>query len=249
MKTLLSYCLLLLCAVPSFAKKKDTRYFELRIYHCYPGRLDALVERFRDHTTVIFEKHGMENIGYWLPVHNEGNDLYYILAYPSKEARDASWKAFGEDPEWKEVARKSEEGGKIVEKVTSVFLNAASDIPFPIRASKKDPERIFELRTYYSPDGQLPNLQTRFREHTIKIFKKHGMESIGYWTTAEKDAAQPHLVYILAHPSEEAAKTNWDAFRADPQWVKVKADSEKDGKIVDRTESVFLRPLPFSKIK
>ena len=248
MKTLFICSLLFLGSISSFAIKKDTRYFELRIYHCFPGRLDALVERFRGNTTRIFEKHHMENIGYWLPIHNEDNNLYYILAYPSKEARDSSWKAFGADPEWKEVARKSEESGKIVEKVTSVFMNAA-DLPVKIGASEKEPERVFELRTYYPSAGKLSNLLTRFRDHTIRIFKKHDMQSIGYWTTAETGGDQPKLLYILAHAGEEQAKTSWDAFRADPRWIKVKADSEKDGKIVDKTESVFLRPLPFSKIK
>ncbi|MFM2442695.1 MAG: hypothetical protein RL449_1337, partial [Bacteroidota bacterium] len=64
------------------AKKADNRYFEMRIYYCHPGRLDALLERFTNHTTKIFEKHGMTNVGYWVPTNNTENTLYYILAYP-----------------------------------------------------------------------------------------------------------------------------------------------------------------------
>jgi hypothetical protein len=113
----------------SFAKKPDSRYFEMRIYYCHPGRLDALLQRFTNHTTKIFEKHGMTNVGYWIPNNNTENALYYILAYPSQAARDSSWKHFGADPEWKEVAKKSEESGKIVAKVTSIFMNATDFSP------------------------------------------------------------------------------------------------------------------------
>ena len=106
-----------------FAQKQDTRYYEMRVYFCETGRLPNLLTRFRDHTTKIFERHGMTNIGYWTPINNEQNALYYILSYPSKEARDASWKAFGADPEWKKVSEESQRDGKIVAKVVSTFMN------------------------------------------------------------------------------------------------------------------------------
>ena len=250
MRMKLLHCILplLLLHQSSFAQKTDNRYFELRIYYCHPGRLDALIERFTNHTTRIFEKHGMTNIGYWLPVNNTENALYYVLAYPNKEARDASWKAFGADPEWKEVSTKSEESGKIVAKVTSIFMNAA-DISPAIKASQRGADRTFELRTYTCFPGKLPNLLTRFRDHTRKLFEKHGMANIAYWTTAEKDSTQPKLIYMLAHRSEEEGKKSFDAFRNDPVWIAVRDASEKDGKIVEKIESVLLKPLPFSKIK
>jgi hypothetical protein len=232
----------------TFAQKMDTRCFELRIYSCFPGRRDALIQRFKDHTIRIFNKHGMESIGYWLPADSSQNTLYYVLAYPGKIARDSAWNAFHADPEWQEVSRRSEENGKIVEKVTSVFMNLA-DISPAIKASQANVNRRFELRTYYCPPGKLPALLTRFRDHTIKLFRQHDMESIAYWTTAESGGTQPHLVYMLAHPSAEAAASDWAAFRSDPTWIKAKADSEKDGPIVERTESVFLAPLPFSTIR
>ncbi|NBW03013.1 MAG: NIPSNAP family protein, partial [Cytophagia bacterium] len=128
-----------------FSKKPDTRYFELRIYYCHPGRLDALISRFTNHTTKIFERHGMTNVGYWIPNKNDENALYYILAYPNQAARDSSWKQFGRDPEWKEVAKKSEESGKIVAKVTSTFMNATDFSP-KIKASKGSEDRTFEMR-------------------------------------------------------------------------------------------------------
>ena len=98
--------------------------YELRVYHCYEGKLPDLLKRFREHTTKIFEKHGMKNVAYWTPMDEpqKSNTLIYILAHPSREAAAASWKAFSADPEWQSVQKASEANGKIVEKVDSTFM-------------------------------------------------------------------------------------------------------------------------------
>ncbi len=247
MKYLLA-ALLFFCSASLFAQSNDTRYFEMRIYYCIPGRLDALLQRFQNHTTRIFEKHGMENIGYWIPVNNEKNALYYILAFPSKEARQASWAAFIADPEWKEVAAKSEESGKIIESITSVFLKAADILP-KINSASGSQDRLFELRTYTCLPGRYPNIVKRFQDHTVQLFQKHGMDNIAYFTSEETDGAQSKLVYIVAHKDEAAATKSWADFRADPVWIAARDASEKDGKIVEKVESVFMRPTVFSKIR
>lgn len=105
-----------------------SRIFEMRTYHTHPGRLDALNARFRDHTNKLFVKHGMDLVGYWTPV-DKADTLVYILAYPSREAREASWKAFQADPDWKSAREASEKDGKIVDKVESVFLNPTDYSP------------------------------------------------------------------------------------------------------------------------
>ena len=92
----------------------DSRLFELRTYHAMPGKLDNLLARFRNHTTRLFEKHGMTNIGYWMPVQNKDNVLVYLLAYPDRAARDTAWKAFQSDEEWKKVVAESEANGRVV---------------------------------------------------------------------------------------------------------------------------------------
>jgi hypothetical protein len=247
------FLLTLLCAgLFSFAvnaKKTDNRYFEMRIYYCHPGRLDALIQRFTNHTTKIFEKHGMTNVGYWIPTNNTDNALYYILAYPSKADRDSSWKHFSSDPEWKTVSKKSEETGKIVAKVTSVFMNATDFSP-KIKPSGGAIDQVFELRTYSQLPGRNPAILARFKDHTIKLFKQHGMKNIAYFTTIEKDpAVQSKLVYLVSHSSEEEAKSNWSGFGNDPKWKKVAADSEKDGKIIEKIESVYMKPTSFSTIR
>jgi len=108
-------------------------------------------------------------------------------------------------------------------------------------------QRIFEMRTYYACPGRMPAMHTRFRDHTCKLFAKHGMTLVGFWTPA--DAPEDRLVYILAYPDRAAADRSWDAFRNDPVWQKAKADSEKDGPIVARIESVFLNPTDYSPAK
>jgi hypothetical protein len=111
--------------------------------------------------------------------------------------------------------------------------------------------RVFELRTYVCNEGKLENLKARFRDHTIRIFARHGMESIGYWIPQDADkGSKTTLIYVIAHASREQAAKNWAAFRADEEWKKVAADSEKDGKILaSPPSSVFMDPADFSKIK
>ena len=109
--------------------------------------------------------------------------------------------------------------------------------------------RVFELRTYTCYEGKLEALKTRFRDHTIRIFKKHGMESVGYWVPQDGERSKNTLIYILAHPSREAATKNWAEFQADPEWQKVNTESQVNGRIVSKVESTFMDPLDFSQIK
>jgi hypothetical protein len=112
----------------SAAVAKDSRVFELRTYYAEPGKLDALHARFRDHTTRLFQKHGMTIVGYWMP--REAPDrIVYVLAYKSKEAADAAWKGFREDPEWVKARTASEANGRLVTKVESIYMDATDYSP------------------------------------------------------------------------------------------------------------------------
>jgi hypothetical protein len=108
---------------------------------------------------------------------------------------------------------------------------------------------VYELRTYTTLEGRLPALVARFRNHTVRIFQKHGIESVGYWAPADPPKSQNTLYFILQHKSREAATASWAAFWKDPEWLKVQAESEASGKIVDKMESVFMTPTDFSKLK
>jgi hypothetical protein len=119
------------------------------------------------------------------------------------------------------------------------------------KEEKKVDTRVFELRTYYAKPGKMPALHARFKNHTNKLFEKHGMTIIGYWTPADKpkEGEMEKLIYILAFPSRDAAKKSWDGFRSDPDWKKVRDEWEKDGPLVDHVDSVFMNPTDYSPIK
>jgi hypothetical protein len=234
------------------AAAEDTRVFEMRTYWAPTGKLEALHARFRDHTMKLFEKHGMTNIGYWVPLDNSENKLIYFLAYPSRESREKSWKAFLTDPDWQRAQRESEANGKLVEKVESRFLQATDYSP-AIKPAKEG-GRIFELRTYTTTPGNLPALNDRFRDHTMRLFARHGMTNVAYWTPmSDQDGAGRTLVYILAHASKEAAEKSFAAFRDDPDWIAArKASEEKAGgslTIKDGVKSVFMQATDYSPIR
>ena len=105
---------------------------------------------------------------------------------------------------------------------------------------------VFELREYHAAEGKLDDLLARFRNHTITIFKRHGMESVAYWTPTDDPLKGKTLFYILKHPSREAATANWAAFHDDPEWKSVSAASEVNGKLVEKVESTFLKLTDFS---
>jgi hypothetical protein len=117
------------------------------------------------------------------------------------------------------------------------------------QGEKKVDTRVFEMRTYYVNTGKMNALHARFRDHTNKLFVKHGMTLIGYWSPIDAKQAEEKMVYILAYPSKEAADKSWDAFKKDPEWIKAKAASEKDGPLVKKVDSVFLNPTDYSPIK
>ena len=106
---------------------------------------------------------------------------------------------------------------------------------------------IYELRTYHANPGKLPDLQARFRDHTVAIFNRHHMKSVAYWVpTDNKDNV---LIYVLEHESQEEAMKNWAAFNADPEWKEVQKASEVNGKLVDHVDRVFMAPTDFSAMK
>jgi len=233
---------------PSTTTIKNNPFYEMRVYYAAPGKLDDLNARFRNNTMRIFAKHGMVNLGYWVPLDNPENKLIYILSYPSKAARDLSWKAFGADPEWQAVAKASEANGKLVAKVESTFMENTDYSP-AFNTTMKNASLV-ELRTYTASPGNIDNLHDRFRNYTLGLFKKHGMTNIAYFKpTDEKN--KDVLVYLIAHNNKSAAEASWKAFRADEDWVKAKAASEVKGggSLTTKVESVYMAATDYSPIK
>jgi hypothetical protein len=129
---------------------------------------------------------------------------------------------------------------------SGAMLSAMANLPGSAQTAAPGGATVFELRVYHTFEGKLDNLLARFRDHTIGIFKRHGMESVAYWTPTDDPLRGKTLFYILKHPSREAATANWAAFHDDPEWKQVSAASEANGKLVERVESTFLKLTDFS---
>ncbi|PQO40203.1 NIPSNAP family protein [Blastopirellula marina] len=233
-------------AFASIAQAEDETVYELRTYTTNEGKLDDLNKRFREHTVPLFEKHGMTNLGYWIPTDPalKENTLIYVLKHDSPAAAKKSWAAFGADPEWQKAKAASEENGKLVSKATSVYMTETDFSPHNLKNG--DAERLFELRRYTCDPGRLPNLHKRFRDGELDLFTKAGMTHIAYFTPTDTPDT---LIYIVAHKNDEEAAKSWNAFRTDPVWVKMKADSRADGPIVTNVESTMMVPTDYSALK
>ncbi|HTC36623.1 MAG TPA: NIPSNAP family protein [Bryobacteraceae bacterium] len=135
---------------------------------------------------------------------------------------------------------------------TLLAVSAAIGVGFQIGRSttaRAASNHVFEIRTYTAEPGKLEALQARFRDHTVDIFNKHGMTSVGYFAPSDDPLSKNTLIYILEFPSRDAAKKSWDAFRNDPEWQKVQKESEANGKLVTKVDSVFAEPTDFSPLK
>lgn len=239
-------------AMPAISAEPDTRCFEMRVYYAAQGKLDELHKRFRDHTTKLFTKHGMTNLGYWTPTENTESKLVYVLAYPDRAARDASWKAFMADADWQAAYKASEVNGKLVAKVESTFMKATDYSP-AIKATSAAP-RVFELRTYTTTPGNLVKINARFRDHTTKLFAKHGMTNLFYWNLQPGQPGTDNtLIYLLAHKDAEAMAASFKAFRADADWGAAKAASEKAAggslTVPDGVKSLLMNATDYSETK
>jgi hypothetical protein len=111
------------------------------------------------------------------------------------------------------------------------------------------PQHVFELRMYHAKEGKMDALKERFGDHTDALFRRHNIKSIGYWSPQDAPGSQELFVYILEHPSREGAEKNWAAFQADPEWQKVKHESEANGPLVDHIDRYFMDPASFSALK
>ncbi len=246
----MTFASLLMNGSGAAAEKAPPRCFELRIYYANDGKLDALNDRFRKHTTKLFASHGMTNVAYWIPVENPERKLIYLLSYPDLSAREASWQRFQEDPEWMRIQKSSEADGGLVAKVERRFLALTDFSPEP---KLEEGNHVFEIRSYTSTPGNLPLLLSRFRDHTRRLFTRHGMKHFAYFTPLKSQpGADDTLIYFLIHASPEACKISFGAFRSDPEWIKVKADSEVAGggslTMPDGVKSELLRATDFSPV-
>jgi hypothetical protein len=131
-------------------------------------------------------------------------------------------------------------------------MSAAAIVPLAgvHEAAAKDApgDTVYELRIYHANEGKLDALLARFRDHTVAIFDRHGLKSVAYWTPTDEPLKGRTLIYILKHPSREAATANWKSFHDDPEWIKISTESEKNGKLVEKVDSTYMTLTDFSPV-
>ena len=213
--------------------------YENRIYYAVPGKLPALNNRFANHTMGYFNNYGIGMMGFWTDEIGASNQLTYILTFDSMADREKKWTAFGADAGWQQVRAETETDGPLVAKVHNSFLRLTGYSPEPQLSSK-----VQELRVYDAMPGKLPALHDRFSNHTIRLFERHGIENVAYWT--EDVGTSNRLVYMLGYPSLGDREKSWASFQADPEWQKARVASEIDGPLVRVSHHSILRPTPYS---
>lgn len=234
------------------APEAQADVFELRTYTTNEGKLEKLNARFRDHTVGLFKKHGMESVGYWVPTDEpkSKNTLIYVLRHKSREAAKASWQAFQADPEWKKVAAESQVDGQILAKRPESVYMEATDYSPAFSSADDSKDAVFEMRIYRCNEGKLPNLDARFRDHSIRILGRFGIQSVAYWHPLDEPDSKDTLIYIVRHASREAAAQSWKAFGEDAEWKKVAAESQKDGKFLrERPEAIYMQATDYSPLR
>jgi hypothetical protein len=226
--------------------------YELRIYAANEHRFSHLIQRFREHTDRIFKKHSLEPMGYWIPTEGppkKRRRFIYILKHASRYDAYRNWNKFSNDREWRAVLDQPGFQGLLAEKPTSIFMteNTYSAIT---RNRIQQQGGTYELRTYIANPGKLTNLNARFADHTTRLFKKHGMHNVAYWTPLERPDSEHTLIYLIHHASRKQADANWKAFSNDPQWREVARETQVDGDLLATPpDRIYLKPMEFSPLK
>ena len=237
---------------PPAARLLEGPVYELRIYVANEDRFGHLIKRFRSHTDRIFRKHGLEPIGYWVPADGQAKNrrkFVYVLKHPSRYAAYHNWNSFSRDREWEAVLDIPEFQRLLAKKPVSIFM-VANDYSAAAENAVEKPGGVYELRTYVTHPGRLPNLNNRFRDHTTRLFNKHGIRNVGYWTPFDRPESANTLIYLVHHASRRQADANWKSFSRDPRWRKVARESQVDGKfLLKAPERIYLKALDFSPLK
>jgi len=240
---------------PAESTEPDYTQYELTVFMAKPGKLAAVHDWLRTHHENVFAKHGATNIAYFTPTGpNPDNQILTIHRYSSLPALLKTSRAIKADPLWQPMDTDLNTPESLLESATSIRLKPTDYSPEFTPSESKVP-RVFELRVYTCPSPEkLFYLHDRFREHTMKLFAKHGMENLVYWKPMDGEQYDVKLAYLLSHKSEAAAKESFASFRADPDWLAVKkASEEKAGGSLTNAErgvvSEFLEATGYSPLK
>ncbi len=214
--------------------------YELRVYDAVPGKLQALNDRFANHTVGFFKSHGIGMLGFWTDEIGTYNKLTYITIFENMGDRESKVNAFQADSDWQRARAETERDGPLVDRVHNSFMRLTSYSPEPrIRSN------LQELRIYEALPGKLSLLHDRFANHTTALFQRHGMDVIGYWT--QEVGTSNQLVYMLGYANLADRERSWSAFAADPDWQSAIAESNKKyGPLESTSHNTILRPTSYS---
>lgn len=261
------------------AVEPDTRIYELRVYTPNDGKQNALNELIAKSGIRAMSKHGIELLGAWVPADTKDQRVVTLVGHAVKSDPAKNWAAFQSDEGWKADRTNAYAAGEIMkrENITQITMNATDYSPAVKPANVGN--RIFELRTYVSTPNNLKHLNARFRDHTVKLFEKHGMTNVAYFNIPESDtltndqllkacspvgkdacdcprdakASPTALVYFLTHQSVDAQKASFGKFGGDPAWKSALQNSEKTagGPLTTRNgvKSLMLSPTAYSPMK
>ena len=213
--------------------------YESRVYTAVPGKLPALNDRFSNHTIGYFNQYDIGMMGFWTDEIGASNQLTYVLTFDDMADREKKWSAFQADQTRLQVFAETEVNGPLVAKVYNSFMQVTPYSPEPQLSSN-----VQELRVYDAMPGKLPALHNRFSNHTMRLFERHGIENVAYWT--EVVGTSNRLVYMLGYPSLGDREKGWASFQADPDWVSARTESEKDGPLVRVSRHSIMRLTPYS---
>ena len=214
--------------------------YESRVYTAVPGKLPALNDWYSNRAIGILNQHDIGIMGFWTDEIGASNQLTYILTFNNMADREKKWSAFAADETRLQAFAEAEVDGPLVAKVNTSFMHATPYSPEPQLSSN-----VQEMRVYDAMPGMLPALHNRFSNHTMRLFERHGIENIAYWTEVV-GRTHNRLVYMLGYPSLGDREKGWAAFQADPDWVSARTESEKDGPLVRVSRHSIMRLTPYS---
>lgn len=261
----------------TFIQATDTHSYELRVYQPNPGKQAATNVILAGFGNKYMSKHHIQMVGAWVPIDKSDERIFVLVSHADKAAAMKNWEALAADEGFKSELAETAKDGKPVASISRFFLTTTDYSP-AIKPTTPG-QRIFELRTYITPAQRLSHLNSRFRDHTVKLFEKHGITNLAYFTLgadekttvgevmkaltakgkdqvdADKEAiANPlTLVYFVAHASQESMAKSFGAFGKDEVWKKALSNSEKaaGGPLTAKNgvKSLLLTPTNYSPWK
>ncbi len=217
--------------------------YELRTYTCLPGRFEALIARFRDHTVALFQKHGITSVAYWTPTEEPeaSNTLLVLLRYESREAATRSWQAFQNDPEWRQLlAAEAEPEGRITARrpeSVSLKLGDSSPIPGPVSSDK-----VYELRVASASAENVPDLNDQsHQQNRVRLLARHGIKAYASFAATDETLSESNRYHILEYQDEGSFKSARQALIDDPEYKAMRAEREAAGNLAESATSMFLR--------